>query len=306
MSDELNRNYDQKTLGLLWGKSGGICAYPNCENELIIKTLDEIVGHICHIVGLKGPRSDSNFPKDKLNKYENLVLMCRHHHGIIDIDLQTNTVEKLLSIKREHESLIQQRLKTGEPWKINVSQIYYLNIPRLSILSEFCGISVDFDFLKDYKDLHSIGFKLSSVLHQFKNLFTKISPSIFEDSLIVNIENSLIGRTISFNSEFRTKNGLRLDYYQDGRTKLTGNIDKDPQIYKKLLDFKLILAIDPKWVATTTAFVNFSPPGGRGMFSGIATIKQIDFDSKVILATPLMIGIPRTLIDDYFEWKNNK
>ncbi len=99
MSEELNRKYDQKTLGLLWGKSGGICAYPNCENELIIKTLDEIVGHICHIVGLKGPRADTNFSKDKLNKYENLVLMCRHHHGIIDIDLKTNTIEKLLSIK---------------------------------------------------------------------------------------------------------------------------------------------------------------------------------------------------------------
>lgn len=305
MSEKLNRKYDQRTLGLLWGKSGGICAYPNCENELIIKTLDEIVGHICHIVGLKGARADANFSKDKLNKYENLVLMCRHHHGIIDIDLNTNTIEKLLSIKQQHENLIKQRLKTGEPWKINVSQIYYLNIPRLSILSEFSGIPVDFDFLKDYKDLHSIGFQLASVLHQFKEIFKKINLSISEDTSLITINNHLLGNTISFNSEFRTKNNPRLDYYQESKSILTGNIDKDPQIYKQLLDFKLVLTIDPKWLATTTAFVNFRPSGGRGMFSGIATIKQIDFDSKTILATPLMIGIPRTMIDDYFDWKNN-
>jgi hypothetical protein len=60
-----------------------------------------------------------------------------------------------------------------------------------------------------------------------------------------------------FNSDFRTKNNPRLDYYEEGKTKLTGDIDKDPQIYKQLLDFKLILTVDPKRLATTTAFVNY-------------------------------------------------
>ncbi len=303
MANEQDRKYDQKTLGLLWGKSGGICAHPDCENELIIKTLDEIVGHICHIVGLNGPRADAKFPKDKLNKYENLVLMCRHHHGIIDIDIKTNTVEKLLNVKLDHEKLIEQRLKTGKPWEINVSQIYYLNIPRLSILSEFNGTSVNFDFLKDYKCLHDIGFSLASILHQFKDLFTKIKPNIIEDKSITVIDNNLLGTTISFNSEFRTKNNPRLDHYQEGKFKLKGDLEKDPQIYKQLLDFKLILTIDPKWLATTTAFVNFRPPGGKGLFSGLATIKQIDFDSKTILATPLLVGIPKTFIDSFFEDK---
>ncbi|MES2284413.1 MAG: hypothetical protein V4547_01910 [Bacteroidota bacterium] len=296
----MERNYDQKTLGLLWGKSGGICASPECENELVIKNIDEIVGHICHIVGLKGPRADSSFPKDKLNKYENLVLMCRHHHGIIDIDILTNTVEKVAKIKKDHEKIISERLNTGKPWDINVSQIYYLNIPRLSILSEFKGTKVDFDFLKDYKDLHSIGFSLASILHQFKSLFTKIKPNIIEETSITEIDNKLIGLTFSYNSEFRTKNNPRLDYYQEGKTKLKGDINKDPQIYKQVKDFKLILTIDPKWIATTTAFVNLRPSGGKGLFAGIATIKHIDFESKLILATPLLIGIPKSPLDDFF------
>jgi len=305
MKDELSRKYKQKTLGLLWGQSGGICAYPDCEHELIIKSLDEIVGHICHIVGLKGPRANANFPKDKLNEYENLVLMCKHHHGVIDIDVKTNTVEKLQTIKQDHEKLIKQRLKIGKPWEINISQIYYLNIPRLCILSEFNGATVNFDFLKDHKDLHSFGFELASILHQFKDIFTKIKPNVIEEKSLTMINNTLLGATISFNSEFRTKNNPRLDHYQEGKIKLTGDLKKDPQIYKQLLDFKLILTIDPKWLATTTAFVNFRPSGGKGLFSGLATIKQIDFDAKEILATPLIVGIPRTL-NDFFDLKNNQ
>jgi len=297
----MERNYDQKTLGVLWSKSGGICAYPDCENELIIKDIDEIVGHICHIVGLNGPRADSLFPKNKLNKYENLVLMCRHHHGIIDIDELTNTVDKLVKIKSDHENEISKRLSTGKPWEINVSQIYYLNIPRLSILSEFCGFEVDFSFLMKYNDLHSIGFELSTILSKYKSLFTKIKPNIIDDNSITEISDKLVGLTFSYNSGFRTKNVPWLDEYQNGQFKLLGDIKNTPQIYKSLLDYKLILTIDPKWIATTTAFVNLRPSGGRGLFAGIATIKHIDFKNKLILATPLIIGIPKSSFDSFFN-----
>jgi hypothetical protein len=302
----MNRQYTQKTLGLLWGKSGGICAYPNCENELIINTIDEIVGHICHIVGLEGSRADSSFPRKKLNEYENLVLMCRHHHGIVDIDIQANTIEKLTKIKTDHEKQMLERYKKGIPWEINVSQLYYLNIPRLSILGEFNGSSFDFDFLKDYKDLHSIGFALAGLLGKFKSLFSQLKPRIIEESSIKEIDNNLLGLTFSFNGSFRTKNNPRLDDYVEGKFKLKGSIDKDPQLYKQFLDFKLILTIDPRWLATTTAFVNFRPSSGRGIFAGIATIKQIDYESKLILATPLLIGIPKSPLDTLFQNNHGK
>ncbi len=295
------REYDQKTLGLLWGKSGGICAFPDCENELVIKDLDEIVGHICHIVGLKGPRADAGYPKDKINKYENLILLCRHHHGIVDIDTSNYTVDELIQIKTNHENEIKNRLSVGKLWNINVSQIYYLNIPRLSILSEFQGNSIDFSFLRDYRDLHSIGFELSKILHQFKSLFTRIKPNIIELDSISKIDNSILGLTFSFSGTFRTKNIVDLDSYEDGKFSLKGDIDMDPQIYKKLKTFKVILTIDPKWITTTTSFVNFRPSGGIGQFAGIATFKQIDTVNNIVLATPLIIGIPISPYDNMFK-----
>jgi hypothetical protein len=295
------RKYDQKTLGLLWGKSGGICAFPDCENELVINNIDELVGHICHIVGLKGPRADVEYPKSKIDKYENLILLCRHHHGIVDIDTSNHTVDELIQIKTNHENEIKKRLSTGTPWNLNISQIYYLNIPRLSILSEFQGYPIDFSFLGDYRDLHSIGFELSRILLQFKSLFTKIKPNIVDADSISKIDNSILGLTFSFNGTFRTKNIVDLDLYENGKFNLKGDINKDPQIYKKLKAFKIILTIDPKWITTTTSFVNFRPSGGIGQFAGIATFKHIDRANNIVLATPLIIGVPISPYDNIFK-----
>lgn len=297
----MQRKYDQQTLGLLWGKSGGICAYPGCKNELIIKNLDEIVGHICHIVGLKGPRADNAFPKDKLNKYENLVLMCRHHHGIIDIDVNTNTIEKLKKVKEDHEQRVRKRMSAGEPWEINVSQLYYLNIPRLSILSEFNGAFIDFSFIEKYENLHAMGFHLAGLLSQYKEAFALIKPKVVDADSITEVKPELTGLTISFTGEFRTKNNPGLDQFTEGKFKMKGDIEKDPQLYQTWLGYKLVLTIDPRWLATTTAFVNFRPPGGKGQFAGIATIKQIDMDNKLVLATPLLIGIPKSPFDDFLR-----
>jgi hypothetical protein len=41
---------------------------------------ESIVGEECHIVARAsgGPRNDPNFPKEKLDQYDNLILLCRN------------------------------------------------------------------------------------------------------------------------------------------------------------------------------------------------------------------------------------
>jgi len=120
----------------LWADSLGICAYPECCQELICNTEEDIIGHICHIVAKKptGPRGDSNYPAERLDDYDNLILLCPTHHTIVDKNVEKYTIAKLKEMKSTHYTTIKQQLQTGSPWKLNISQIYYLNIPRLASL----------------------------------------------------------------------------------------------------------------------------------------------------------------------------
>ena len=90
-----------KTHKLLWGKSGNKCAFEDCRNDLIAdetETDDEsIIGDEAHIVARKenGPRGISKLSPEDRDKYDNLILLCRIHHKIIDDQHKFYTVEKL-------------------------------------------------------------------------------------------------------------------------------------------------------------------------------------------------------------------
>lgn len=75
-----------KTHKMLWGRSGNICAFPDCKKELVmdISETDDIsvVGEEAHIVAreAEGPRGNSPLTPEQRDKYDNLILMCSIHH----------------------------------------------------------------------------------------------------------------------------------------------------------------------------------------------------------------------------------
>lgn len=101
-----SRTYSERTLKLLYGLSGGVCA--KCKRQIIF--IDENpknpiqIAKICHIVGFSkdGPRGDSNFSEENLNKYENLILLCGACHDEVDLMTDIYTIEKLTKMKKEH------------------------------------------------------------------------------------------------------------------------------------------------------------------------------------------------------------
>ena len=77
---------------------------------------ESIVGDECHIVSERrnGPRFDPNYPVDQIDGYDNLILLCRTHHKVIDDQPEFYTVELLRLIKQIHENSIANLLKVGK------------------------------------------------------------------------------------------------------------------------------------------------------------------------------------------------
>ena len=98
------------------------CAFPDCTNTLIEPGAGEsgptVTGHVCHIhaVSPGGPRWKSGLTVEELNSSDNLILLCRHHHGVVDTQPKYYTVEMLRNWKREHEA----RETSGYPAGLNV------------------------------------------------------------------------------------------------------------------------------------------------------------------------------------------
>lgn len=288
----------QSTLKILWAKSGGLCAFPGCNHELISNTSDDIIGHICHIVAQSatGPRGNPNISQREIDLESNLILLCPTHHRIVDTDEIAYTVEKLTEIKAAHELYIYEKLHSGLKWIPKFSQLYYINLPRISIIAAYNGIVINFDFMERFCCLHKIGFQLNSVMIQIKD--TLQNMTIYATPLPTDLSKVDIGQNIEFTETFRTKNMPAPDVVCSGRYSLKGTLDYDPHIYLNRNGNKLILTLDPTWMTTTTSFVDFS--SGRVTVSGVAAVKQIE--GHTIIATPYFLGIPKTPWDDL--WNN--
>lgn len=97
----------------LWVQAGGRCSYRGC-NEYLLE--DELTGYSvnlaerAHIVGAttgaRSPRGDDALPAPQRNAIENLMLLCRRHHHVIDQLIADHSIDGLRRMKREHEDRI--------------------------------------------------------------------------------------------------------------------------------------------------------------------------------------------------------
>lgn len=122
-----------KTYKMLWGRSASRCSYPDCQMELVIdasETDDEsLIGDVCHIVATEqnGPRGNSLLTSDQRDKYDNLILLCKVHHKLIDDQFNEYTVEKLKQIKIAHEKWVRELL-TGYDAAKQKDDEYYASL----------------------------------------------------------------------------------------------------------------------------------------------------------------------------------
>ncbi|HEY3316084.1 MAG TPA: HNH endonuclease signature motif containing protein [Bacillota bacterium] len=145
---------------ILWARSGNRCAV--CRSELVIdatpKEPDTVVGDECHIVSAKGrgPRYDPSFPPELLDEPENLVLLCRVHHKMVDDQPQTYTSEYLRRTKSEHEKWVSSVLAGSKqpPVRLRlVKDSAAIRLVRLTTGQELVSIIGDsYAFSFDYDE----------------------------------------------------------------------------------------------------------------------------------------------------------
>lgn len=279
---------------VVWVRDGGCCAI--CRERVFLNGRDEqpaqFRGEVAHIVAEQrdGPRGNSTLTPQQRNHEANLILLCFDHHAEIDTNAENYPVSRLNEIKRLHAAWLAERLRLEVPWATKLHNLYYLNVPRLLVLAAFAGKSIDLSAYGEIVALHELGWELNGLMLGFKALLQQVEVKAIPLERALELGVDARGALISFDRQFRTKNIDMPDSLEGYRRAVRGNVETDPQIYAKINARKVTLAIDPRWVTTTTAFVQFRPSGGRGNFAGFGLVNAID--SERVSITPLVVGLP--------------
>jgi hypothetical protein len=111
----------RETLNALFAKSGNVCAFPGC-NEELVTSRNQFVGQICHIeaAGPGGQRYNPKSNDEERRSFANLMLLCYRHHKETD-DTSAFDVQALRTMKQKHEARYGQK-----PFKVNEAFLYRL------------------------------------------------------------------------------------------------------------------------------------------------------------------------------------
>ena len=126
----------------------------------------------------------------------------------------------------------------------------------------------------------------------FSKLLTTVELTAMPIETALTQPEKMKGLYVSFDQRFRTKNIVMPKSLSEYKTQFRGDLKKDPHIYTKIKDYKIVAYIDKRWVTTSTAFCQFRPSSGQNDFAGIAFVNSIDTASKIVSITPYVLGMP--------------
>ncbi len=155
-----------KVKRIVWVKSGGRCTI--CRDVLCVEgvssSLFHFVGDVAHVVA-----------EEQRNSVPNLLLLCKRHHKIVDDDPATYTVDILLQAKTSHDKWVASTLSSNCVWETKLFHLYYINVPRLSLLSSMHGATLDLTEFEPIKALHELGWELNRLMAALKTCYRKYS-----------------------------------------------------------------------------------------------------------------------------------
>lgn len=155
----------EKTIKIIWGNAAARCVI--CRKHLILpsekETSDSLIGEICHIISkqVDGPRYDPNISdRELLDMPDNLLLLCRNHHKLIDDHCNEYTPEKLRKIKKDHEEFVRKSFLLNKDKEIYLRRIY-TGKELLGILDGAFAYEIDYDTPKNEEEKKKISLFLN-------------------------------------------------------------------------------------------------------------------------------------------------
>ena len=200
------------------------------------------------------------------------------------------SVARLHEVKAQHLSWVADRLRVEVPWQTKLHNFFYLNVPRLQILSAMSGATLDLTQYGKFVALHELGLPLAGLMAGYKQLLERVQLEAVPLATALERGADARGWLVSFDTRFRTKNIDMPRTSDEYMRAVRGDLSSDPHIYVKVGSVKLTMIIDPRWVTTTTAFVHFRPSSGQGQFAGLGILNSVE--SSAASVTPLIIGLP--------------
>jgi len=117
----MSRSYPSKDVKILWGLAAGRCAFPDCHALCIGEATQHdpavTIGEIGHIYSHSddGPRANPNLTLEERDCYENWILLCGHHHNLVDRQENSYTATQLIDWKNNHEQWVRDTLSIEMP-----------------------------------------------------------------------------------------------------------------------------------------------------------------------------------------------
>jgi hypothetical protein len=204
---------------LLWGKSAGKCSI--CRINLSDSIRDDRnfqFGEMAHIEGENpgSARFNIHMTDDARSSYENLILLCPTHHGIIDKNDREYTVVKLKQIKEEHEKWVEDSLR--------------INVPEVT----FAELEVIIKYLVDAPI--SGDDNLTIVPPNLKIKKNNLSPAVGRLITLGMVNVSLIEKYLNTNPDIQFSRRLRRGFV-DKYTALKNEGFEADALFYTLLDF---------------------------------------------------------------------
>ena len=180
-----------KTRKILWARSGNQCAI--CKRELVVDATlrddDSVVAEECHIISAReqGPRHDPTYPREKLDSYENLILLCRVHHKMVDDQQDTYTTDILWQIKSNHEVSVAEKLKGKQGTRSLRVRRVKQNIPAylhrlatgkqvLDVMGNAYAGSLNHEELRDQEEVDLVGGFFQSA-RDWSAMWSELEPA---------------------------------------------------------------------------------------------------------------------------------
>lgn len=164
--------------------------------------------------------------------------------------------------------------------------IYYLNFRRILEHNDIPASEFELDFLTSTASMLT---SLYNNIERSAYLERKLMGILQNwDPVIVSKEDispQNQGTTILIESDFRTKN-VPLPSDDPTKCQFSGDLSKDPHIYCKINNMKVISMIDPRWITTLTAFAMLK--SGHSRFKLLGTISK--FGPRVSFVSPMIIS----------------